>query len=70
MTNVGDVFKPGDPVPQSGIYRVIHDPQHSAEHEVTCIYGKHFPPCGKCLHPRFVLVKAAHHIDTHDFFKR
>jgi hypothetical protein len=70
MATVGDIFKPGQEVPHSGIYRVIHDPNHSEEHEVTCVYGKVFPPCNHCgHHVRFVLVRAAHHIETHDHFK-
>jgi hypothetical protein len=70
MANIGDVFKPGQDVPRSGIYKVIHDPTHSQEHEVTCIFGKRFPPCRGCTHPRFVLIRAAQHIDLHDNFKR
>jgi hypothetical protein len=38
-------YKPGDKVPKSGIYKVIHDPNHDEEHEVTCIIGAPFPPC-------------------------
>jgi hypothetical protein len=67
--NPGDIFKPGDEVQSSGVYRVVHDSTHSQEHEVTCVYGKKFPPCRGCRHPRFVLVRAAHHIDTHEHFK-
>ena len=66
---MADVYKPGDVVPNSGIYRVTHDPAHAQEHEVTCVKGKIFPPCRGCKHPRFVLVKAAHHIETHEHFK-
>ncbi|MGF7181646.1 hypothetical protein HDF11_003167 [Tunturiibacter psychrotolerans] len=69
MANVGDVFKPGQDIPHSGIYRVVHDPNHAKEHEVTCVYGKRFPPCRGCAHPRFVLVRAAHHIETHELLK-
>ena len=69
--SIGDVFKPGQEVPNSGIYRVVHDPVHSQEHEVTCVYGKVFPPCNHCgHHVRFVLVRAAHHVATHDHFKQ
>jgi hypothetical protein len=64
MANVGDSFKPGDEVPDSGIYRVIHDPRHTAEREVTCVRGKEFPPYGTCKHPRFVLVRVTEHIDS------
>lgn len=70
MANIGDIFKPGEEVPHSGIYRVVHDTHHAQEHEVTCVYGKRFPPCNNCGHGvRFVLVRAAHHIDTHEYFK-
>ena len=70
MANIGDEFKPGDEVPRSGIYKVIHDPEHAQQHEVTCIYGRKFPPCRGCHHPRFVLVRAAIHIDSSDYFKK
>jgi hypothetical protein len=69
MASIGDVFKPGDTVPASGIYKVIHDPAHAQEHDVTCIYGKTFPPCRGCKHPRFVLKMGAQHIETHEHFK-
>lgn len=61
--------KPGDKVPRSGIYLVIHDKKHTQQHEVTCVYGKIFPPCGGCHHPRFKLVKAAIHIESNEHFK-
>jgi len=68
MSEIGAIFKPGDTVPVSGIYRVTHDPKHTQEHEVTCVKGKRFPPCRDCAHPRFVLQRKAHHIETHEFF--
>lgn len=67
---MADVYKPGDKVPRSGIYKVTHDPRHAAEHEVTCVYGKRFPPCNHCGdHPRFTLVKYAKHVEQDDNFK-
>jgi hypothetical protein len=66
---VGDVFKPGDKVLASGIYRVIHDPNHTEPHDVTCVFGKTFPPCGGCKHPRFTLKVRAQHIESHEHFK-
>lgn len=69
MAAVGDIFKPGDNVPNSGIYKVTHDNRHAKEHEVTCVYGKRFPPCNGCgRHPRFTLVKAAQHIESNEHF--
>jgi hypothetical protein len=69
MAQIGDEFRPGQKVPHSGIYRVTHDPEHAETHEVTCVYGKTFPPCHGCLHPRFTLLRAAHHVETHELFK-
>ena len=67
---IGEVFKPGQTCKQSGIYEVMHDPEHIAEHEVTVVYGEEFPPCSHCgQHPRFTLVRAARHLTTHTSFK-
>jgi hypothetical protein len=68
--NVGDVFKPGDKVERSGIYEVTHDPGHAQRHEVTCVYGKKFPPCRGCKHPRFKLVRGAIHVEQNEHFKQ
>jgi hypothetical protein len=66
----GDMFKPGDDCPQSGIYRVVHDPEHTKEHDVTVVYGEPFPPCNGCgAHPRFVLKHKAQHIRNNEHFK-
>lgn len=56
-------FKSGEIVPQSGIYRITHDPAHTQAHEVTAIKGKRFPTCRHCKGIRFELVHAARHID-------
>lgn len=64
------VYKPGDKVPASGIYRVTHDTVHHDVHEVTCVFGEHFPPCNHCgHHPRFQLVRNAQHVLNHNHFK-
>ena len=68
-TAVGATYRPGDVVEASGIYQVIHDPAHAQEHEVTCVYGKRFPPCRGCPHPRFVLVRRAQQIESNEHFK-
>lgn len=69
MANVGDIFEPGQQVPNSGIYQVLHDPAHRQPHEVTCVAGHRFPPCRGCRHPRFKLVRAAIHVNSHEDFK-
>jgi len=65
-------YKPGDIVPESGIYTVTHDRNHRQPHDVTCIKGKKLPPCSGCKeeHPRFVLKLAATHISDHPAFQR
>ncbi len=64
------IYKPGDEVESSGIYTVTHDRNHAQEHEVTCIKGKHFPPCNHCgHHPRFVAKRLAYHVENHDQFR-
>jgi hypothetical protein len=61
------VYKPGDEVEASGVYRVIHE--SAKEHEVTVVHGSHFPTCHHCgAHPRFVAVKLAQHIDSNEHF--
>jgi len=69
MHNLGDVFKSGDRVPHSGIYRVLHSSEHQDPHEVTCVYGRRFPSCRSCEHTRFMLLRGAESIDTNNLFK-
>jgi len=70
MADIGDTFKPGARVPQSGIYDVFHDPNHSQRHQVTCVYGETFPPCNRCGHQvHFKLAMKAIHLTNHDYFK-
>jgi hypothetical protein len=70
MADVGEVFKPGEKCDASGIYTVIHDSQHRQTHEVTCVYGKPFPPCNHCgRNVRFKLKYKAIHIESHESFK-
>jgi hypothetical protein len=68
---MAEQYKPGDKVPQSGIYKVTHDNVHHDEHEVTVVLGEPFPPCNHCgNHPRFTLVRPAHHVSEHEHFKK
>lgn len=39
-------FRTGEPIPESGIYRVIHK-AHRLPHEVTLVWGQAFPRCAK-----------------------
>jgi hypothetical protein len=65
------VYKPGERVNTSGIYRVVHDTHHIQPHQVTCVAGEVFPPCRDCgSHPRFTLEQAAVHIGNSELFRR
>jgi hypothetical protein len=51
-------YRPGDLVPESGIYRVTHD-SHRLMHEATLLQDQRFPICRKCRHDvRFELRRA------------
>ena len=51
-------FRPGDYVPESGIYRINHD-SHRLMHEATLIHGTRFPRCRVCRDAvRFELSQA------------
>ncbi len=65
------VYKPGDEVPESGIYQVMHY-QHRLYHEAVLVGGSRFPECQQCeQRVRFRLVGTAAHIeDDRDFRKR
>jgi hypothetical protein len=59
-------FKPGQLVPISGLYTVVHQ-NHRAEHEVLTIRGDEFPTCRVCKSDvRFYIKEVVPYI-THDF---
>lgn len=67
---LGEEFSPGQEVKRSGIYRVVHDYAHADPHEVTCVFGKRFPPCHYCGEGvRYVLVRGAQHVEQNEHFK-
>ena len=67
---LGETFKPGQKVPHSGIYDVLHDSSHAQQHQVTCVYGEPFPPCRTCKYDvKFRLAIAAIHVKAHAQFK-
>ena len=75
MADERKLYKPGDIVPESGIYEVSHDnldgQEHAQPHQVTAIRGTRFPPCRACHeHVRFRLRDAADHVDAHYHFQQ
>jgi len=59
-------YKPGQTVPATGIYAVVHD-LHRPEHEVVAIRGEEFPPCRICRDEvRFYVANQVPHM-MHDF---
>jgi hypothetical protein len=52
-------YKPGQTVPRSGIYSVLHA-DHRMPHRASFKAQETFPPCGQCADQvRFELVVAA-----------
>jgi hypothetical protein len=52
-------FRTGELIPESGIYRVIHE-AHRLPHEVTLFSEQRFPRCAKCKDAvKFELIHAA-----------
>jgi hypothetical protein len=63
----GAGIKPGEIVPQSGIYKITHDSAHAdMPHEVTVIKGRRFPTCRHCKGVSFELAHAAKHVGEID----
>ena len=64
-------YRPGDYVERTGIYQVIYAGGHTAEHEVTVLYGRRFPSCNSCgQEPRFYAVRLAAAIDESEHFEK
>ena len=64
-------YKPGNTVPQSGIYNVNHDNYHSQRHQVTAVTGEPFPPCNAPgCHVTYTLAIAALHLKEHPHLKK
>jgi hypothetical protein len=62
--SVANEYRPGEIVPQSGIYKITHDRDHpDMPHEVTAVKGRRFPTCRHCKGVSFMLVHAAQHIE-------
>lgn len=63
------MFLPGQPVLESGIYEVIHDKGHRLAHEAVMYRDDLFPACDQCeLKVRFKLIRSAPYIfDDEDF---
>lgn len=64
-------FRPGEPVPETGIYEVLHDRKHRISHEVMLRSKDLFPPCDQCgMHVRFKVIRTAPYIfEDEDFIE-
>ncbi len=57
------LFRPGDAVPESGIYEVIHEGDHRQAHDAVMIMGNRFPSCETCNERvRFRIIRTAPYI--------
>ena len=65
------IFLPGQTVPETGIYEVIHDRAHRTAHEAVMHREDLFPVCDQCdTRVRFRLVRTAPYIfEDEDFIE-
>lgn len=57
------VYRPGEKVPEPGIYRVMHY-RHRMPHDVTIGEGREFPACRVCgKYVSFTLIRPATDVD-------
>jgi len=63
------VYQPGDTVPLSGIYSVLHSENHRGPHEVVMVGRDRFPKCEICDRKvNYRLVHSAPYVfEDHDF---
>jgi hypothetical protein len=60
-------YKPGEIVPQFGIYTITHDPAHAGvPHELKVIKGRRFPTCRYCKEVTFEVAHTAKHVSEID----
>jgi len=65
------IFKAGDKVPTTGVYKTVHARQHIPPHYVTAVFGDTFPPCLECSdNVQFEIELAAVHVNAHPQFMR
>ncbi len=64
------MYRPGQRVEQSGIYRVVLDDGSGEYFEVTSVEGEHFPPTRNGKRARYELVRAAAHAREHEKLQR
>lgn len=60
------MYRPGQRVEQSGIYRVVYDDGSGEYFEVTSVEGERFPPTRNGIGARYELVRAAAHATEHE----
>ena len=65
---VGTIYRSGQRVPQTGLYRVIHY-QHRLPHDAVLTQSDQFPQCNKCgLRVAFTPSQNTHSLlDDEDF---
>jgi hypothetical protein len=66
-----DVYRAGQMVPATGVYKAVHTNEHIPAHYVTALFGDTFPPCSTCSNKvRFQLAMSAIHVEAHPQFSR
>jgi hypothetical protein len=67
---VAEEYHSRDECRQSGVYRAVHEPQHTPDHDVTVLFGRIFPRCSHHgCNPKFVLMTPGQNIHSNNWFK-
>jgi len=65
-----DVYRAGEKVPATGVYKAVHTKEHIPTHYVTALFGDTFPACSECSDKvRFQLAMSAIHVEAHPQFR-
>ena len=65
LTMAATLYKPGDRVERSGVYRAIHALDHVERQEVIILRARSFPSCRRCgAVVRFEPIHLAQEIDA------
>jgi len=65
-----NTYWPGEKVPSSGVYRVVHTNNHTAAHDVTIARQSEFPLCNECgSRVYFILTKRGENIALNTYFR-
>jgi hypothetical protein len=66
-----NTYWPGEQIPESGVYSVVHTNNHTGSHDVTILREGDFPACNECgSRVYFTLTRPGQNIALNPHFRR